>query len=164
MLILLFLAGLFFTLTMPILFPMLHLLYFPAFIIRCLYTLPLNRTLWFAALSGFIIDVLSPNEKLGLNAASYLISTLVLTRAKRHFFEDSLSTLPILIFFFSALQGIVLLMLTVLIERPVPLSPEFLLGDLIFMPFLDALFAALFFTLPYAYLRKPQRRGQDYFR
>jgi rod shape-determining protein MreD len=164
MLLLLFLAGLFFTLTMPILIPILHLLYFPPFLIRCLYTLPLNRTLWFAALSGLIIDLLSPNEKLGLNSASYVITLLLLTRAKRHFFEDNLSTLPILVFFFSAIQGGIHLVLTVLIARPVPITPEFLLGDLILMPFLDALFASLFFTLPYSYFRKPQRRGQDYFR
>lgn len=164
MLLLLFLAGLFFTLTMPILFPMLHLLYFPAFLVRCLYTLPLSRTLWFAALSGLVIDLLSPNEKLGLNAASYLITLLILTRARRHFFEDSLSTLPILVFFFSAIQGAIHLLLTILMERPLPITPEFLLGDLILMPFLDALFAALVFTLPYSYFRTPQRRGQDYFR
>lgn len=150
--------------TMPILFPALHLLYFPSFIIRALYTRPLHRALWMAALSGLIIDLLSPNEKFGLNAASYLIALLILTRLKRHFFEDNLSTLPILVFFFSVAQGVVHLTLTALIERPIPLSPEFILGDFFLMPLLDALFAILLFTVPYSYFRKPQRRGQDYFR
>lgn len=163
MLTLLFLAGAFFTLTLPVLLPTLHLLYFPPFLIRALYALPLHRALWMATLSGLFVDLLSPNEKLGMNATSYLLALLLLTRLKRHFFEDSLSTMPILIFFFSIAQGIIYLLLTVMIEKPIPLSPEFILGDFLLMPLLDALFGILLYTLPYYYFRKPQRKGQDYF-
>jgi hypothetical protein len=92
------------------------------------------------------------------------MALLILTRLKRHFFEDNLSTMPLLVFFFSVAQGIVHLILTTLIERPIPLSPEFLLGDFFLMPLLDALFATFLFTLPYYYFRKPQRSGQEYFR
>ena len=59
MLWVLFLAGLFLTLTMPTVLPTLQVHYFPPFLVLCLYRLPLRRALWFATLSGLLFDLLS---------------------------------------------------------------------------------------------------------
>lgn len=148
----------------PSFFPSIKLYYFIPFLIRCFYLKPLNTALKAALMTGFIIDLLSADSRFGLYSANYVITTYFLYGLKRNFFEDSSTTLAFMTFFFSLFSTILqLLFITLLDHQKLLLSPYFLFTDLILMPVLDSLFAAVFFTLPRLLFGKPVRKGSDYF-
>lgn len=156
-------AGLLCTLFVPLLFPSLHLLYFPAALIYSLYKKPLIKTLWLGFFAGLFLDLLSANIRFGLHAVNYVCVLYFLEKIKRHFFEDSLSTIPLMTFLFSSLSALLQIPLFALLDQPLPLNFKLFAGDVLIMPAADALFAAIVYTLPVWALGKPKRRGQDYF-
>lgn len=159
-----FLAGLACTLAVPVFFPSLKLFYFIPFLVRSFYLKPLKTSLWYAFFIGCILDLLSAHMRLGLFAFNYVATTYFLYGVKRHFFEDSLTTLPVMTFFFSVVSSLLQWGALLLFERQLlPLSLQFLLIDFLLMPFGDSLFALLAFTLPIALFGKPTRKGSDYF-
>lgn len=156
-------AGLLCTLFVPLFFPSLHLLFFPAALIYSLYRKPLTKTLWLGFFAGIFLDLLSANVRFGLHALNYVFALYLLEKIKRHFFEDSLTTIPLMTFLFSALSALLQIPLFALLDQPLPLNFKLFAGDVLIMPAADALFAALLYTLPVWALGKPTRRGQDYF-
>lgn len=93
-------AGLLCTLFVPLFFPSLHLLFFPAALIYSLYRKPLTKTLWLGFFAGIFLDLLSANVRFGLHALNYVFALYLLEKIKRHFFEDSLTTIPLMTFLF----------------------------------------------------------------
>lgn len=163
MLWVLFLAGLFLTLTMPTVLPTLQVHYFPPFLVLCLYRLPLRRALWFATLSGLLFDLLSAQQRFGIVSLNFFLSLYLLSFLKQALFEDSYSTLPIMTFLFSFVSALLYFPLLILFDKPLPLSPTFLAGNLLLMPFIDSCYCFLFYTLPTLLFGTPQKKGQDYF-
>lgn len=100
---------------------------------------------------------------MGLYAVSFCLTTAVLYGQRRNFFADSLSTLPLMTYFFSSLSTLVQLLLLYSFGQGVMISWDWFLTDLIYMPALDALYAFSFFILPAVIFGRPQRRGKDYF-
>lgn len=133
-----------FSLLPAALLPSLKLFTFAPFLIIVLYKKPLLSALWIALGVGLLQDLFSGSEKLGTWAVAYTASLYLLSPLKRSFFEDSITTLPILTYLYSLL--LTLCMLT------------FSFSDLIIYPLFDALFALLFFTLPMQLLPRPLRR------
>lgn len=145
-------------------FPSVKLYYFIPFLIRSFYLKPLNTALIYALFIGFLVDLLSAHSRFGLYATNYVITTYFLYGLKKNFFEDSLSTLPFMTFFFSFFSSILQYFLIILLgSQTIPLSLPFILVDFIFMPALDSLFAFTLFTLPSYVFGKPIRKGSDYF-
>ena len=148
---------------MPLLFPALRLFYFVPVLITAYYQKPLTTCLWYSILCGLLLDFLSTNDRLGMHSLAYSISTLILYGKKRNFFADSLSTLPLMTYFFSASSTFVLAILMQLFEIKTIFSWRWILADFLVMPLADALFAFLFFIVPALLIGKPPKKGKDYF-
>jgi rod shape-determining protein MreD len=112
------------------------------------YTLTPIYTLWMATVSGFILDLLAGPYPMGLHAISFSITTTVLIRLKNYFFDDSLSTLPLLVALASMLSTCVLILGLAVSNQLPPLSSELILFDCIIMACYDAILATILFVIP----------------
>lgn len=133
----------------PIFFPRVHLFYFAPYLVICLYRHSRIALLWRACLCGVIIDLLSSGSLFGLTSINYCCVAFLLYGQTRHFFEDKLSTLPLMTFLFSLLSTGFLAGGALFLQRGYPLSWIWVATDLIGMPIADALYALLVFSLPF---------------
>lgn len=131
---------------------------------RCFYLRSLNTALLMALFIGFLVDLFSAHSRFGLYATNYVIITYFLYGWKKNFFEDHLSTLPFMTFFFSFFSSILHYFLIVLLgTQTIRLSLGFILIDFLLMPALDSLFVFGIFSLPSFFFGKPIKKGSDYF-
>ena len=151
------------TVSTPLLAPSMRLQFFSAFLVIAFYKKTLVKCLWFALICGLIIDLLSTQPRLGIYALGYSLTTILLYSQRRHFFADSLSTLPLMCVFFSILSTVFMIFLNYFMEFNMTLSWGWILTDLLIMPFADGLFAFICFILPPLLLGKRPKRGRDYF-
>lgn len=158
-----FIVCLLIALTVPLLFPALRLTFFAPFLIICCYRKTLTKCLWLALLCGVIIDLLSSYTRFGLFSLDYCVSLLILYPQRRNFFADSVSTLPIMTFFFAIISTLIMALLLYSIESINIFSWGWAFTDLLIMPFIDGIYAFLVFTFPALLFGKPARRGRDYF-
>jgi rod shape-determining protein MreD len=158
-----FLICLLFTLFTPIVAPTLRLNFFAPFLIICLYRFTLPKCLAMALLSGLILDILATDTRIGLNALGFCLTLAILYPQKRNFFADSLSTLPLMTFFFGVISSFIMATLMYSIEMQSIISLPWIFIDGLLMPFFDACYALLIFIVPGILFGKPIRRGQDYF-
>ncbi len=158
-----FLFCLFCFLAIPPLFPSLRLMFFAPFLIIALYQKPLKSCLWLAFWCGFLLDIFSSNGRLGLYALDFCLTVLILYPQRRHFFADSISTLPMITFCFSMLSTLMMALLLYSVESYNVFSWVWVVTDLFYISMMDALYAFCCFILPALVLNKPRRRGKDYF-
>jgi len=160
------LIGAFLFALAPILFlspwlPQWNLTYFAPFIVICFYKKPFETCLWLSLICGLIMDLLSSQRHLGLYSLNYCLATALLYSQKQHFFEDSLSTVPIMCFLFALLTAVIQVPLHTLFESKVTLAKDWWLNDLVLMPMVDALYGFVLFTLPGIFL--PRKSKREYF-
>lgn len=151
------------TLLAPAALPSLKLNYFAPFLVIVYYQKELPVCLWISLICGLIIDLISSHSLLGIHALVFTATTWILYNEKRHFFADSITTLPIMTFFFSILSTLIQAPLYYIFESKIPLAWQWAMTDLIIMPAADALFAFAVFILPALAMGKRPRRGTDYF-
>ena len=145
-------------LILPIMLPMWRLTFFAPFLIITYYKTTFYPSLWISLICGMIIDLLSSYPHLGLHGAAYCATTWCLYSQKRNFFEDRLSTLPLMTAFFSFLSTVFLFILVLIFAQPIPFSAGLVITDFVFMPACDALYAFVWFTLPAVFMpRSPKR-------
>ena len=113
--ILLFVA-LIFTFFTPLYIPQIKLIWFAPFLITLYYQKPLEACLWSSLGCGFLIDLTTSTEHLGLHGFNYTIVSALLYGQKRHFFGDSLSTMPIMVYLFCFMSTLVQAVLLNLFE------------------------------------------------
>jgi rod shape-determining protein MreD len=143
---------------LPALFPSWKLTFFAPFIIITYYKKPFSACLWLALASGLAMDLLSDQRHLGIHALNYCLTTCILYSQKNNFFEESLSTLPIMTFLFALISTIIQIPLYSLFEKKLPLSGQWLLTDLLLFPLLDAVYGfAAFRLIPFFLPRSPKR-------
>lgn len=106
--------------------------------------------LWSSFLCGLCMDLLSTQFPFGLLALSHATTTLFLYGQKRHFFEDKPIAFSIYSAFISAFLSFFLILFSSFSEKQVPLTPSLFFSDLLIMPFLDAFYAFIWFTVPCA--------------
>ena len=147
------LASLFLTLYTPY-----KLLFFAPYLVTLFYQRPQNSCLLSALLLGLLIDLLSSYSRFGITALNYFLCTLPLYPAKRHFFSDKLSTLPLMTFLFSLLS-----LLIHFITHPFMPTLSWIASDLFIMPLFDALAAFLLYIAPPLLIGKRVKRGREYF-
>lgn len=128
--------------------PQVNLLFFAPFFVYLFYKKPLIFCLWTSLLCGVVLDLLSAQQRFGLYAINFCITTALLYQQKRNFFEDSLSTIPILTFLFSVVSTCLQVILLFVFDKGIPLSWEWAGSDLILMPLLDAFYGFALFSLP----------------
>lgn len=142
-------------------FPEWPLTYFAPFLVITYYKKPFETCLWLSLICGLIMDLLSSHRHLGLFALNYCLVTTILYSQRQHFFEDSLSTLPIMCFFFAIVSTLIQIPLHHVFESPIVLAKDWWINDLIVMPGIDALYGFVWFTLPGLFL--PRKSNREYF-
>lgn len=143
---------------LPLFFPSLYLLFFAPFLVLSFYRYPLSSCLWQALICGFIIDLLSSQTRLGTYAVNYCLATLCLYRYQFHFFEDRLSTLPLMTFCFTCLTTVIQAGLFYMTDKLFFVSWDWLKNDLFLSPFQNALYASCAFSLPIVILSHMRKR------
>lgn len=132
---------------LPPLFPGLVAYYLAPFLVACYYQCRFLSAVWISLFCGMGIDLLS-DQRFGSHAVSYVITSLVLYRQRRHFFSDSLSTLPIMVYIFAVLTTFWLSLFHYLDKGDVVGLKQLLTSDMLILPLYDSLYAFLCFTLP----------------
>lgn len=74
--------------------------YLPCLAVAC-YCYPFEGALWKSAFLGLMLDLLAIETHFGFYACNYVVCTFFCYRYKHWFFEDHLSTLPLLTALFS---------------------------------------------------------------
>ncbi len=158
-----FFLALFFALFGTAFFPSFRLFAFSPFLAILYHRVALLPALWVSLFCGCILDLFSSQFRFGIFGLDFAVTTLFLYTQKRHFFEDK----PFAFSFFSALissfQSLILVLLCYLIDRPLHLHLSWLVSDLIVMPFLDAIYAFIWFTCPIWAYQTLRRRGWSLF-
>ncbi len=147
----------FFALFGTALFPPIKLLAFSPFLALLYNKANIQRSLWIASLCGLVIDVLSSEFRLGIHALNYCLTTFLLYKQKKHFFEDKPLALCLFTLLISVVSSIVLLLLISIFDKALPLSKGLLITDLALMPILDTVYAFVFFCCPmmlYLHIKK----------
>lgn len=151
---LLFLYTFCLAMSLGALFPFLRLLYFVPFLVLSFYRCSLPHSLWWAIVCGFVMDLFSTHTPLGIYALIYSLTTAYLYRYQFHFFEDRLSTLPVMTFCFACLSTLIQIFLFSIMGHAISLSWNWFKHDVLWMPLQDALYAILAFTIPTLFFSK----------
>lgn len=154
----LFLYSFCLAMTLPLLLPFWHLLYFAPFLVLSFYRCSLVSCLWWSLSCGFIIDLFSADTRLGTYAMNYCITTYCLYRYKFHFFEDRLSTLPVMACIFTCLSTLIQTAIFIITSKSISLSWEWVMHDLFLIPMEVALYTILAFSLPLLIVKDLKRR------
>jgi rod shape-determining protein MreD len=159
----LFVWSLLLTLIFPVLFPAARLHFFAPFLIVACYQRTLSYCLWLAFMCGVLLDLLSSYVHFGLHAFDFCLALAIVYTQRRNFFADSLTTLPLMTFFFSVVSTLIMALLLNNIEMQHIFSQKWLFTDLFIMPVIDSLYAFVCFVLPSLLFGKQRRKGKDYF-
>lgn len=150
----LFIYSLVLGLVLPAVFPFAKINFLIPFLVYLFYHTTQLQCIWWAALCGFIFDSLSSYSHFGIFSANYMLTAWILYKQKFRFFEDGLSTLPLMTFFFSVLSTCLQVFFLDLFGQKIVLSSGWIMNDLLWLPFLDGIYAALTLTLPLLFLPK----------
>jgi rod shape-determining protein MreD len=107
-------------------------------------------------LCGLFLDLLGNGTHLGLNVLSYAIATFMLYPRRQQFIETPLFTIPFLSFLFAIFATIVHWLAFNIFEHSLHWTLEWVVSELIIMPFYDAVYAFICFVIPlqlWKYLR-----------
>jgi hypothetical protein len=142
----------------PLIWPGLNLAFFVPCIVIAYYKRTFIASLRLSLACGLFLDLLSSHEHLGIYATSYCIATALLYRARLQFFADSLSTLPLMTFFFSTIATAVQILLLHIFEKGFALSFAWVVTDLCLLPVCDAIYSFVWFALPVLVFRQARLR------
>ena len=107
------------------------------------------------------MDIIGSDLHFGLFALNYTICTIAIYPQKKHFFEDSLTTIPVLTFAFSVLSTLLQLFLMEAMGGGIKPTSSWILTDLILMPLADGLYGFLLFTMTGLFM--PKQSKHEYF-
>jgi rod shape-determining protein MreD len=148
----------------PLFFPKLHLFFFAPYLVLTFYRHSRVGVLWRAYGCGIIFDLLSSSTFFGFTPLNYCLTSWLLYSQKRNFFEDKLSTLPLMTFLLSFVSTVLTFVLSLFFGQKYSLSLLWIATDLLCMPFVDSLYALVVFSLPFQLLyrlRKVRFGGID---
>lgn len=138
----------------PLFLPKVHLIFFAPFLVLSYYKKSLYGSFWMSLLAGCALDIFSASNPFGISSLNYVLTTRCLYNQKRNFFEEKLTTLPLMTFLFSLLSTAIGATLLFFFARSIPFSIKSLLTDCLLMPVCDALYAFALFSLPFQILKK----------
>lgn len=134
---------------LPIFFPSIRLTYFAPYLVIVCYRHSLLVSLWHALLCGVVFDTISSTYFFGMTSLQYCLTLTILYGQTRHFFEDKISTLPLMSALFAFISTLFQGALFNFFGQGELFSWKWLGTDLLIMPFLDACYAYLVFSLPF---------------
>lgn len=147
MLIFAFFLALFAFFIQGIFIPKISILAFAPFLAFSILLSNFPKALILAFVAGAFVDVFS-SDPFGIHALNFSLVTFFFHRYKKHFLHEKplhLSLMTALISMLSTLLGLTLLFL---FDRRVPFSGRWVFTDLLGMPFIDALYAFVWFSAP----------------
>lgn len=156
MLIFAFLLGAAALLLQGLLVPRLALLAFAPYLALVILRTKLPKALWLSAAAGILLDLLS-DDPMGVNALNYVITSALLYRFRMHFLFDQPLHLSLFSALVSSLSTALQLIILFLFDRKVPFGGKWILGDLLAMPVIDALYSFVWFTAPLVLFEKARR-------
>jgi hypothetical protein len=136
------------------LFPFLRLTFLSPLLVLLFYRLSWHLATWVAVAGGVLMDLLSADGQFGLHALIYAMTAFLLYPLRHHFFEEKLTTIPLLSSFFGLLSALLFSIVGSLFERPITLSLTWIATDLLILPIADGCWAFVWFLLPLFYLSK----------
>lgn len=145
----------------PVACPHLRLTFFAPFLVLICYKRPLDHCLWYALGCGLIMDLLAAQGRLGFYAVNYTVTTWVLYHQKKHFFEDSITTLPFVTLLFALISTLLQVITMKSFGYPIALSWHWAATDLFLLPLADAFYALVWFAIPAYLLRRRPSQGRD---
>lgn len=151
-----FIISFFFAFYSAALLPTYAFLPFAPLIAMALHRLSFPKSLWLAAGSGLIMDLLSSLCPLGFHALISVVVVLCLYRFRAIFVEKALG-LCSFTFIISLLSTLFNRVFLALFGISLPLAWKSCLTDFVIMPFLDSIYAFLWFSCPlmlYHFLRR----------
>ncbi|MBN4066631.1 mreD [Simkania negevensis] len=141
------------TLSLPVLWPSLHLAYFSPFFAVAYYRRSFLWCLLLSLIAGALLDLFSSTGPLGMHALNFCLTTALIYHKKRFFYQDALTTIPIITTLISAVSTLLHLSLLSFFGEQLPITKTLLLTDIVIMPLVDGVYAFLLFTLPLAVLK-----------
>jgi rod shape-determining protein MreD len=136
--------------------PQMAILAYAPFVAYATLRSELMRALFLSALAGAIMDTVS-EDPMGVHALNYVVTTALLFKVKKHFSHDEPLHLSLFSGLFSSLSTSIQLFLLFLFDRRVPFGGRWILGELIAMPVVDALYAFVWFAAIIALGEKMRR-------
>lgn len=155
-----FLIALAATIFFPIFLPSVHLLFFLPYFVGCCYRLTRLQSTMRAFCCGLIIDFLSSASRFGLYTLASTFAVLLCYGFRQQFFEEKLSTLPLMTFIFSICFSALDAILSLTLSSDFVLCGRWLFTDLFEMAIGDALYALVLFALPFQLTRQISRMRQ----
>lgn len=140
------------------LYPGIKLAFYAPLIVICFYRLPFILCLWVSLACGLLIDLLASTQMFGVHALNYCLSTALIYGRRQNFYNDSISTIPVLTALFSVSSTLLQLIFLFSMDKSFTLTWKWVATDIILMTLLDSAYAFSCFTLPYVLLNmRPQR-------
>ncbi len=130
------------------LFPGIKLWPFAPFLVLQFYRVTFVRALWLSFFAGLILDLFSSQFPFGVLAFIHTLTTLLLYNQRKHFFEDKVIAFSLYTALVSSFLSLLLILSSPFLGKQVPITIPLLISDLLLMPFSDAIYALLGFTLP----------------
>lgn len=143
-----FALALFVALFGSVFLPHIRLMAFAPFLALLYMREELVASLWIATACGLCVDLFSSELRFGTHALIYCLTTFFLYSQKRNFFSDQPLAFSLFTALISCFSTLLQLTLLYLFGTKFPFSVALLCTDGILMPFLDALYAFLWFTCP----------------
>lgn len=138
------------------------LLYLAPFLIIFWHQNSILKSAWMAWLCGLVPDLFS-DQRFGVFAVIYTLVTFLLYRQKRHFFSDSIFTIPAMCFCFSCITFFCVWGWQQMDVGGEGKSLGAIFAWILSVAFFNAIYAFLIFGLPFLWLGDRRRRGGDYF-
>lgn len=157
------LVSLLFILLLPVFYPAARLSFLVPCIVVLFYQKRLIVCLWASFMAGFLLDLFSSATFFGLHVTSLCLATAFIYPQKRHFFADSLSTLPILTFLMTVLSTVLQVAFMHIFQSGAAIGAPWFFTNILAMPLFDSAYAFCLFLLPSLLLGKPRRHGKEFF-
>lgn len=156
-LLLAFITSCVFLMTGTAVFPKIIPWYFSPFLATLFYKTSLKKAVWGSFAAGLITDLCCAQFFFGLFSLCHVVTCFLLHGRRKDFFEDRAVPFSLYTALISSALSLTLLLFSTGKENSLPLTPFLFLSECVIMPFVDAVYAFLGFTVPafvYGYLRK----------
>lgn len=152
-----FLITLLCTLFSTAVYPKIHLIPFTAFFALLYLRTSLAASLWISLGCGLLLDLINSDLRFGFYALNTCLTTLLLHRQKKHFFEEKLHSICLLTGLISASMTILQWIFYCTTQLECHLSWKLFFIDFMLLPICDAFAVFLWIYLPvilFIYSRK----------
>ncbi len=129
-------------------FPSIKLWSFAPFLVIQFYQVNFTKALWLSFFAGLVVDVFSSQFPFGMMALTHTATTFLLYGQRKHFFEDKTFAFFLYTALVSSFLSLFTIVFSAISSKQITVTLPLLISDLLIMPFSDALYGLVAFTLP----------------